>query len=388
MARTVTVTFDDNTQHVYQNVPETITPDQIEARASSEFGGRKIVGIDGGKGTQDSLSVEDVLKMMYRVSPIGTVGRLGESLEKTAYKAGGAVTDVLSGVVPHEAAAAAGYATDVGLQALPGLVGGSAMAKLGAPAMDVAARRAMMIALKPSPKRMATGKGERAIETMLDEGYNVSHGSLAAMKERIMALNSEISDIIKNSNAVVNKSEVLKALNSVVDKFKNTVTPQADLKTIAAAGKQFERHPLAPGEELPIQLAQKLKQGTYKVLDEKYGELGTARVEAEKGLARGLKEEIAKLAPQVSKLNAEESALLNAELLTQARLLSRGTQDPMTFAWLTHNPGAAAGWVASRSPFVWSLLAHAAKGGREAIPYALGAIEGAIYGASVPGKRE
>lgn len=49
MARDITVTFADNTQHVYQNAPDDITPDQVEARASKEFG-KQVAHLDGGRG--------------------------------------------------------------------------------------------------------------------------------------------------------------------------------------------------------------------------------------------------------------------------------------------------------------------------------------------------
>jgi len=48
MPRTVTVTFNNGRQHVYNNVPDDVTPDQIEKRAASEFGGLKITKLDGG----------------------------------------------------------------------------------------------------------------------------------------------------------------------------------------------------------------------------------------------------------------------------------------------------------------------------------------------------
>lgn len=49
--RNVTVTFDDGTSHVYQGVPDNVTPDQITERASGEFTGRSITHLDGGKGS-------------------------------------------------------------------------------------------------------------------------------------------------------------------------------------------------------------------------------------------------------------------------------------------------------------------------------------------------
>lgn len=49
MPRTVTLTFDDNSTHVYNNVPDDIAPAAIEQRASADFQGKKLKGIDGGK---------------------------------------------------------------------------------------------------------------------------------------------------------------------------------------------------------------------------------------------------------------------------------------------------------------------------------------------------
>ena len=50
MARTVTVTFGDGTSHVYQNVPDDATPDQVTERAAKDFAGKAITALDGGRG--------------------------------------------------------------------------------------------------------------------------------------------------------------------------------------------------------------------------------------------------------------------------------------------------------------------------------------------------
>ena len=42
MTRSVTVQFADGTSHTYDNVPDDVTPDQIEARAQGEFKDRQI----------------------------------------------------------------------------------------------------------------------------------------------------------------------------------------------------------------------------------------------------------------------------------------------------------------------------------------------------------
>lgn len=48
--RNITVTFSDGSRHVYQNAPDDITPDMVQARASQEFG-KQVAHLDGGRNT-------------------------------------------------------------------------------------------------------------------------------------------------------------------------------------------------------------------------------------------------------------------------------------------------------------------------------------------------
>ena len=48
MPRNITVTFDDGSSHVYQNAPDDITPDAVEARAKKDFG-KNVTALDGGR---------------------------------------------------------------------------------------------------------------------------------------------------------------------------------------------------------------------------------------------------------------------------------------------------------------------------------------------------
>lgn len=57
MPKSVTLSFSDGSQHVFQNVPDDITPDMIEARASGQFPIKKLIGIDGGV-SQQAMFVE------------------------------------------------------------------------------------------------------------------------------------------------------------------------------------------------------------------------------------------------------------------------------------------------------------------------------------------
>lgn len=51
MPRTVTVSFDDGSQHVYQNVPDDVTPDQMTKRVARDFSDKTPTNIDGGSKT-------------------------------------------------------------------------------------------------------------------------------------------------------------------------------------------------------------------------------------------------------------------------------------------------------------------------------------------------
>jgi len=109
----------------------------------------------------------------------------------------------------------------------------------------------------------------------------------------------------------------------------------------------------------PIQLAQALKQGTYKQLAKKYGQLGSADVEAQKAIARGLKEQIAEKASAIAPLNLEESALYNVLDVAERRIVMEANKNPMGLAALRmDDPRSWATFMADRSAPAKSLLAR------------------------------
>src|SRR5574343_5683 len=111
-------------------------------------------------------------------------------------------------------------------------------------------------------------------------------------------------------------------------------------------------------DSLPVQIAQNLKQGTYRVLNGKYGQLGSAETEAQKGLARGLKNEIANAVPDVGALNARESDLINALNLTEARALQQANNNPMGIGGLAVDKSKLALMMLDKNAAIKSLLAR------------------------------
>ena len=74
MPRDITITFEDGTSHVYRAAPDSVTPDQVEARAASEFG-KKVTALDGGRGAPtDPTLAQKITGDMRRV---GLTARYG-----------------------------------------------------------------------------------------------------------------------------------------------------------------------------------------------------------------------------------------------------------------------------------------------------------------------
>jgi hypothetical protein len=218
----------------------------------------------------------------------------------------------------------------------------------------------MQSALKPTLAQRSSGQADTAVQTLLDYGINPTKAGVNKLQGLISDLNDKVSGAISASDATVSKTKVLNALKGTLEKFSNQVSPTADTDAIAGAGADFMNHPSLPaGDAIPVQQAQDLKTGTYNVLRGKYGEQGSASTEAQKALARGLKDEISTAVPEVGPWNAEESRLLSTLDVTERRVLLDANKNPLGLASLAHNPAGMLAFMADRSAAFKSLAARA-----------------------------
>lgn len=254
------------------------------------------------------------------------------------------------------------------------------------------ANKLMMSAIKPGKKELESGAGQQAVKTMLEEGVNPTVGrtifgrGLDTLQDKVYSLNNQIKDMIANSTSKVSKQNVLNYLDDLENQYKYQVASDADVSAVRAVRKQFESNPLLPKaqktglietmtpapDEFPVQLAQKMKQGTYKSIGEKnFVELGGANKEAQRAAAKGLKEEIARVEPQVNLLNAKESKLINALDVAESRAYNALKNNPAGIAGLANDPAQFALMMADRSDAFKALMArimYQTKKGLELIP--------------------
>lgn len=262
----------------------------------------------------------------------------------------------------------AGHGVEEAVNQIPNFLG-AAGGGPGATAAKSGARDMMQSALKPSQKALQTGKADQAITTMLDQGVNVSKGGAEKLRAMVDDKNSAISKLIENSPEVIDKKAVAGYLDDSIKRFEKQVNPLDDVAAIQKAWDEFlVVHP----DKIPVKQAQELKQGTYRSLgDKSYGEVKGASVEAQKTLARGLKEEIAKAVPEVRKLNAEESQMLNALSLVEKRVLMEANKNPAGLGWLTTSPSKMAAFMADRSGLFKSIVARMLNAGGDVAPKVL-----------------
>ena len=231
----------------------------------------------------------------------------------------------------------------------------------------------MQSAVKPGLRATARAIGRGVaqedlpvVKTLLKEGVTVSEGGLAKLNRILTSTNEEIDKAVKGAAGYIYPEKVAQRVEPVVEKAWEQVNPVADVRAASGAAEEFmatRGGNIRPARPMSVQEAQKLKVGTYKALGEKkYGELSTPAIEAQKALARGLKEdietEVAKQGIDISALNVKEAGAIQAKEAIARRLAAAGNRDPVALAWLAHNPVTGLAFIMERSPAVKSLISR------------------------------
>lgn len=167
-------------------------------------------------------------------------------------------------------------------------------------------------ALKPSTT-LSPGERSAITQTGLQNAVPISADGLEKIGDLIGDYNTKIkATIAADPTRQISTAPALQNLQTMRAKFQNQVAPSADLNAIDQVGQEFQGQ--TPTGSLPADQAQAMKQGTYQALGSKsYGEVKGASIEAQKAIARGLKQEIATQFPEIGNLNAGESKLLDLQ---------------------------------------------------------------------------
>ncbi len=284
-------------------------------------------------------------------APQSFLPAVGQAALRTG--AGGATGGVMAGLVDPEHAK-----TGMALGAL--LPGATQMAGGVGQWLGDAARSGaeglMQSALKPTQAARHSGDAAVAVRELLNRGINPTKGGVNKLQDAIQVADAQLSEAIADSIATVPRNELLKYLPDVRQKFSQQASPSRDLKAIGDVAIDFlsTRRPM-----IPVQEAQGLKQGTYRVLRDKYGQLGSAETEAQKAIARGAKDAVSAAVPEAAPLNNELSKLYKTLEVTERRALLEANKNPLGLAALAvHEPSAFMAFMADKSALFKSLVAR------------------------------
>ena len=76
---------------------------------------------------------------------------------------------------------------------------------------------------------LLNGKGDRAAQTMLDEGINVTRDGIKELAKRISATSGEADALIAGASGNINKADVADRLRPIMAEFQKQVNPNADV---------------------------------------------------------------------------------------------------------------------------------------------------------------
>lgn len=296
------------------------------------------------------------------------------------YNLGGQVTDIASsaGLSP-ETSAALGYGSNVATQAIAPIAIGSAAGQLMKPAMEGTGKFLMRSALNAPLKERLSGNADRAVGTMLNEGYNPTMGGADKMREAATGLGKQVTDITNKSPYAIDPNSLYPAIREKLQTAGKQVNPVSDSNIIRNSWDEFIN---SVGNPLSVKEAQALKEGTYRSLGDKaYGIKSaeeTAKETAQKALARALKEKIAALEPQTAPLLKQQSDLLNAAKLAERR---GGTDQGLKVAGIAPiapTMGRMLAMLLDKYTLLKSLTARGIYSGAERIPQAVGGTTAAL----------
>ena len=367
--------------------PAGASDEQVIAKAKELFGGGAVPAAPQPTPQATPSMRQQIIEGLVPLARPGGIGSaITKGLDHAAYNTGAFVNDQAAKVLSPEVSAGLGVVANTAVQALPMLLGGE-VGKVAQPMFERGGEKMMQKALRPTLKALETGKAQRAATTMLEDGLNPTRAGVGVMKSGASEKVAAAEGILSGATGSLDKVPVVnRAIIPLLAKVEKQGS-DAGIKTVLNTADDFlNKNILQGSRQIPVQLAQELKQGIYSQLgDAAYG-IGlkpAAERDTLKAIARQLKLGIEGIAPEVAPLNARASELINAAKIAERRVLMGGNNNVLplgaSVATATHNPVAALGLWANSSDLIKALLARALYSGQ--IPANLGRMGGGAVGA-------
>ncbi len=154
--------------------------------------------------------------------------------------------------------------------------------------------------------------------TGFEKGYSITEKGQSRFYKDLDVLKQQANRVIaKNQGKTIPYQKVLAPLDELItDYAKNTEIPTTNTLAIERIKTQLTREWLKdyPDGNIPVEKVQKLKTTLYKRAENAYGEVKVAMApEARKALARGARQELEAVMPEIGTVNRNMKPLLEFE---------------------------------------------------------------------------
>lgn len=301
-----------------------------------------------GQGADWTRAVQN--RLTYEPSTEG--GKVATEAISYPFRKYGEGTEWVGGQVSDIAGPTAGAATKTALDIAPAAIlsrfgkqtpqAETTLGKQGASMMQKA--------FKPYREDLASGDAQRAISTMLRERIQPTEAGMDTTRNLVRQLNNSVEARIAQSPETVNVARVGSYLQKPHQQAQTQVNPSTDVAAVRSVWDDFSRNAARGQTEIPAMRAHELKKGTYRQLGAKsYGEVGSMTTEAQKALARGLREETMSKVPGAMPALKREASLMNVLDVAEKRVLTQMNNNPTGLALLANNKSAFLAFLADRS---------------------------------------
>ncbi len=205
------------------------------------------------------------------------------------------------------------------------------------------AKYLMNSALKPTIVQHRSGAATNATNYMLKNNINPTNAGVTFIEKDLTRLNKQVEDIInKQAKQTIRKTHVYDNLDDARNTFVKQVDNESDLKSFDAVIDRFKER--FKNKPITLKEAHDIKKGTYKQLNKKYGELSSSEVEAQKTIARLLKEEVERLTTTGNKnvikdLNRQlKEAVDTLDVVTRRHFMDSNKDTFHGLSLLAHDP--------------------------------------------------
>ena len=273
-----------------------------------------------------------------------------ELMDEAANWVGGKVVDATGSPM-------LGTVANTALQAWPMVFGGNVGNKINSVGRALS-EKLMQKAISPTLQDLQRGKAQRAAALFLDKLELPTTGGVSRLKNEASDIGNQVSQELSRVGGTIPKNSPPTRIQDEIAKLEDVnALPSGPRAAMEKVNDEFLSNPLIPND-IPLDRAQKFKQTLYQDLKNKYGTLSEGQDAAKKALARGLREDIEQVAPNVAPLNAKASELWNAINVSERKALLEANKDLLGLTPFAASPVYGAAHALSRSNLARALLAH------------------------------